>query len=889
MEVSSDTHSTEKSAALEPATVIYHESAHSIVFRDQLRRKHEKTHSSASVNTSVTLRSAVETSSSTASSKKHKRRSRKHKSSSSTSRQHKSSSSQASDSSINQSEDQSYATDSDASLSMSTHSIQPNIIEEVRPRGESIATTAAAYPSMNTTVGGGTMSASQTQTHDISSIDYADSSDHGTKKSKDRSKSAMNAPTTKPGHVIIANYTPAIEPLPAFDLGPHTEFTELLESAPYIWEEGMDEPIVNKEVWDQMTSAERNVSQMFLEQKCVVKTVKNADWTSFLQKFVVEEGSIGGRYSHPGEGRHWEKKPVVQDDKSYPFHSFITSTTLLPSCGLKVRCYGSEREYGTGVVFALPTKFQEQHEDDNDTDASTPEDRAAEATMTWSWPSGYAAKTEFNIDQRSGQLINGRKEALVSMSSLRRMNHSFLHDTDYEILGRLVKGGLGTVPYNEVFLRVGGMTNPEDKSFEEGVGLPVALFIRNATYGDLVSLLRLRARHSTVLGRDYIHGIPLLLLQPKIGIRVLTEDLQKKLLQTMSNNLNPFQNKSIQHKTTIDKTSDAHLKIKLEELLDLDEYSNILTPEECARLAGGFGATDESIAHLLKDAVMRDSGAHSGGSKEDGKDESSMSYLITEGLAAAVRSGDYHTSRQLLILYSLVSSQAACKQQESESKATSKQGHSVMEEKGGQRSCMAPTNNELSENYVPPPPPPPPLDTDRLRSATNSDGLLAVLGAAEILKGMKDGGAKRRSEEAAQAIEEWIEKSDSITYRLASWREQRAAQGDLKIATEQETNFMAFISNKAISNRKKFAMQLRESVSKTNFETIHFLTQMHSIVSTMHSPCLRLELLQFILGLDNRYSIAHVARSLELAATCLNISALSSEQEHPDGTKLRHG
>jgi len=33
------------------------------------------------------------------------------------------------------------------------------------------------------------------------------------------------------------------------------------------------------------------------------------------------------------------------------------------------------------------------------------------------------------------------------------------------------------------------------------------------------------------------------------------------------------------------------------------------------------------------------------------------------------------------------------------------------------------------------------------------------------------------------------------------------------------------------------------------------------------------ELLQFILGLDNRYSVAHVARSVELAATCLNISA----------------
>lgn len=51
-------------------------------------------------------------------------------------------------------------------------------------------------------------------------------------------------------------------------------------------------------------------------------------------------------------------------------------------------------------------------------------------------------------------------------------------------------------------------------------------------------------------------------------------------------------------------------------------------------------------------------------------------------------------------------------------------------------------------------PPPPPLDTDRLRSATNSDGLLAVLGAAQVLKAIRDGSAKRRVKEAIESIEE---------------------------------------------------------------------------------------------------------------------------------------
>ena len=86
------------------------------------------------------------------------------------------------------------------------------------------------------------------------------------------------------------------------------------------------------------------------------------------------------------------------------------------------------------------------------------------------------------------------------------------------------------------------------------------------------------------------------------------------------------------------------------------------------------------------------------------------------------------------------------------------------------------------------------------------------------------------------------------------------------------SNFMAFISNKAISNRKKFAQQLRDAAAVTDFDSLEFLRAIHVVASQMNSPCLRLELLQYILGLDNRYSVAHVTRSVELAATCLNLS-----------------
>ena len=175
-----------------------------------------------------------------------------------------------------------------------------------------------------------------------------------------------------------------------------------------------------------------------------------------------------------------------------------------------MRCYGNPSVYTTGVIFALP---------DFETDMA--ESEAAKATRTWSWPSGYSAKTEFNIDSR-GNLINGREEAIVPLSGLRAYNDDYLNKMDHMIGGRLVKGGLKTVPYNEVFVRVGGLgriVNGVDcatgdirsdsegtgRSLRDGVGLPIALFVRTATFGHLISLLRTRARLLHVWGEKHIH------------------------------------------------------------------------------------------------------------------------------------------------------------------------------------------------------------------------------------------------------------------------------------------------------------------------------------------------------------------------------------------------
>lgn len=572
---------------------------------------------------------------------------------------------------------------------------------------------------------------------------------------------------TKP-QIVIANFTPKIEPLPALNLEPHNEFQELLLSNPYIWKEGQgpEEATRNEEVWNTMTIAEREVVDMLLHQKCVVKSVKNGDWTSFLKKYKVD--GTAKRWLHPSEFSSCTKIERINKYREYPegsdsmkFNSFVTSTSLLPAYGLKMRCYGSTKEYTTGVIHALPQSFP----------LDVDEEESSKRCNVWAWPSGYSAKTEYNISPY-GKLINGREQALVTLAQLRAMNHSYIYDEDYEISGRIVKGGLKTIPYNEIFVRVGGVgrlanglnancaLRPYDfhgvgRTFDDGCGTPVALFTRTNMFKDLTALLRLRARMSSILGKETMSKIPLLYICPEHGTRVLTIGLQQKLLSIMSNSLNPFQNPQIKHKTQMNNISESHFQQKLQELLDLDDddIRNVLTAEECARLAGGFGATDESVANLLMDVMLEDSKAES----KSGLSQQRLQNIVNEGISASVRSNDFNTSRQLLILYTLVASRGredTHKKSLDGTPTPSSRSHRKLLRNVSSMSSNYETHYVVSERIPSSYPPPPPLDTDRLRSATNSDGLLSVLGAAEVLKSIQTGAAKNRAMEAAQSIEE---------------------------------------------------------------------------------------------------------------------------------------
>ena len=186
---------------------------------------------------------------------------------------------------------------------------------------------------------------------DSSSITSGGSGSRGAYK---RVKSGLKKPiqkkppvtTTSPNlqPVVIANFQPVIEPLESLDLNSSNLFEPLLDADPLA---GTLE----------MTDAEAEVVELLKNEQAAVKTIRNADWTSFLQKFKPsEEGGGGQREYHPAQIKQ-NNANAKASGVEYPFNSFVTSTSLLPSCAKKMRKFCLIWAYIYHIVNKLSPTF----------------------------------------------------------------------------------------------------------------------------------------------------------------------------------------------------------------------------------------------------------------------------------------------------------------------------------------------------------------------------------------------------------------------------------------------------------------------------------------------------------------------------------------------------
>jgi hypothetical protein len=188
-----------------------------------------------------------------------------------------------------------------------------------------------------------------------------------------------------------------LKPLPPLERSPDESFDPLMDSG--------EEPLKN---W---TPEERHVYELMKQQRACVKTIKNSEWPTFLNRFqepdpskVAPELASSIKTSVTSSAIHAStlcsssvgcsaasivhssttsvatslrrKFPTQHDDipphDNLKLNSFVTSTSLLPSLGRKMKSYGSVNAYPCGVIFALPDPSEHETEEE-----------AVQRTETW--------------------------------------------------------------------------------------------------------------------------------------------------------------------------------------------------------------------------------------------------------------------------------------------------------------------------------------------------------------------------------------------------------------------------------------------------------------------------------------------------------------------------
>ena len=132
------------------------------------------------------------------------------------------------------------------------------------------------------------------------------------------------------------------------------------------------------------------------------------------------------------------------------------------------------------------------------------------------------------------------------------------------------------------------------------------------------------------------------------------------------------------------------------------------------------------------------------------------------------------------------------------------------------------------------------------------------------------GALAKRSRDAVALLDAWLEKADqSLAFRLAAYRDASKTAGD-KEGSLHAPQLTAFAGGRALANRRAFRDRLA-SLARSDGSAVDAapakLAELAALASSFHRPSLRLELLQFVLGLEDAaaWSVDRLAGALELA------------------------
>ena len=169
----------------------------------------------------------------------------------------------------------------------------------------------------------------------------------------------------------------------------------------------------------------------------------------------------------------------------------------------------------------------------------------------------------------------------------------------------------------------------------------------------------------------------------------------------------------------------------------------------------------------------------------------------------------------------------------------------------------------------------------RACTAERSEAMLVALGAQITLQEFVAGRTALRLRKACTWLQDWCDKAEggfcsprSLVFLASSWAEARKVDGN--------SDWLSFVSGKAFANRLAFHDELTQLLkAQESGDGLEYIAQLYALSAKLRKPCLRLRILQQILGLDTRFS-----RDIVHGVVCLAFDVL---EEMSSGGEARKG
>lgn len=250
-----------------------------------------------------------------------------------------------------------------------------------------------------------------------------------------------------------------------------------------------------------------------------------------------------------------------------------TSTSLLPPDGLGMRLYGNVTDHLTGLLF--------------DEEALRLRDRSSDdGSNCFAWPSGYFAKSEYNIT-RDGELLHGRHEGQTTIAAIHALNDklaSHAAERSQQPSARSPqKPAPEAAPFNEIYAPVTAQA-------------VIAVLARAPTAEAVLIALAASCRLAQLSRRQ--DALPVLLLaSPQQRARCLSPLALAHVVRSFAQRL-ALGGAGGAGQT--DRRREASLPISLPA-----EVRALLADDEVLACCGGYGCTEDGIAAAVSDAEQR--------------------------------------------------------------------------------------------------------------------------------------------------------------------------------------------------------------------------------------------------------------------------------------------